>query len=147
MKSVHILLVEDNEGDIYLIKEAFEQIKLVNNISVLKDGEKAIQFLLKTDSFRDAETPDLIILDVNLPRKNGHEVLEFIKKDETLKLIPVIILTTSSSDKDIRRSYENYANCYITKPVEVDAFLNTIISIEDFWINIVKLPSNFKKDE
>lgn len=141
MKSVQILLVEDNEGDILLIEEAFDEAKLANSISVVKNGEKAIQFLNKEEPFSSAVTPDLIILDVNLPRKNGHEVLQFIKSSGALKHIPVIMLTTSSSDKDISLSYENHANCYITKPVEVDDFLRAVTSIEDFWISLVQLPT------
>lgn len=142
MKSIQILLVEDNEGDIMLIEEAFDEAKLVNTISVMKNGEKAIQFLNKEEPFNDAVTPDLVILDVNLPRKNGHEVLQFIKSSSALKHIPVIMLTTSSSDKDISLSYENHANCYITKPVEVDDFIRAVTSIEDFWISLVQLPNH-----
>lgn len=142
MKSVQILLVEDNEGDILLIEEAFDEAKLTNNMSVVKNGEKAIQFLNKEGSYSNAPIPDLVILDVNLPRKNGHEVLQFIKSSDDLKHIPVIMLTTSSSDKDISLSYENHANCYITKPVEVDDFLRAVTSIEDFWISLVQLPKH-----
>lgn len=142
MKPVHILLVEDNEGDILLIEEAFEKARLVNNITVVRNGEAAIQFLLKEGDYFNVKPPDLIILDVNLPRKNGHEVLEFIKTSDDLKQIPVIMLTTSSSDKDIERSYEKHANCYITKPVNVDDFMKAVMSIENFWINLVELPPN-----
>jgi len=142
MKSIHILLVEDNEGDIMLIEEAFDEVNLTRDMSVLKDGEKAIKFLKKEGKYSDAGVPDLIILDVNLPRVNGHEVLQFIKFDEKLKHIPVIMLTTSSSDKDIMLSYENHANCYMTKPVEVDDFLAAISKIEEFWIRLAQLPHN-----
>lgn len=141
MKSIHILLVEDNEGDILLIKEAFEEGKVINKISVVKDGEKAIRFLNQEEKFTDLPVPDLIILDVNLPRKSGHEVLTHIKESAALKHIPVIMLTTSSSEKDIMQSYENHANCYITKPVNVDEFLKAVVKIEQFWISLVKLPS------
>ncbi|MCC5940837.1 MAG: response regulator [Balneolaceae bacterium] len=141
MKSIHILLVEDNEGDILLIEEAFEEAKLVNDLSIAKDGEKAIAFLKKEGSFKDVKTPDLIILDVNLPRKNGHEVLKFIKQHDQLKKIPVIMLTTSSSERDITLSYENHANCFITKPIEAEDFLNAVLSIENFWLSLVKLPT------
>ncbi|MGM0460185.1 MAG: response regulator [Bacteroidota bacterium] len=137
---IHILLVEDNDGDILLIEEAFEEAKLMNKVSIVKDGEKAIHFLTRQGDFSDAGTPDLILLDVNLPRKNGHEVLEFVKTNEMLKHIPVIMLTTSSSDKDVLKSYKNHANCYITKPVEVEEFLKAITKIKNFWINLVKLP-------
>lgn len=140
MKPIHILLVEDNDGDILLIKEAFEDAKLANRISVVKNGEKAIYFLEKKEGFEDAETPDLVILDVNLPRKNGHEVLHFIKTTESLIQIPVIMLTTSSSEQDIVKSYKEHANCYITKPVDVDDFLNAVLDIENFWISLVQLP-------
>lgn len=141
MKSIHILLIEDNEGDILLTKEAFEDAKILNQLSVARDGQQAIQFLEKMAPFTEVETPDLILLDVNLPKKNGHEVLQYIKGSKALKHIPVIMLTTSVSEKDISKSYENHANCYITKPVEVEDFLNVISSIEDFWIKIVQLPN------
>ncbi len=142
MKSIHILLVEDNEGDIMLIKEAFEEAKLANELTILKDGEQAITYLEKKGSYKEAGVPDLIVLDVNLPRVNGHEVLQFIKYNSKLKHIPVIMLTTSSSNTDIKLSYDNYVNCYITKPVDVDNFMNAIISIEEFWVHLVKLPIN-----
>ncbi|TVR37376.1 MAG: response regulator [Balneolaceae bacterium] len=141
MKPIHILIVEDNEGDIMLIKEAFEEAKLVNEISIVRDGEKAMHFLEKKGVYGDVKVPDLIILDVNLPRKNGHEVLEFIKTNDQLMLIPVIMLTTSSSENDIVKSYKNHANCYITKPVEVDDFLKAVLEIEEFWISLVQLPT------
>lgn len=142
MKPVHILLIEDNEGDILFIKEAFEETRLANEITVLRNGEKAIKYLQKKGEYQNAITPDLIILDVNLPRKSGHEVLQFIKFTGDLKVIPVIMLTTSSSDQDITKSYENYVNCYITKPAEVDEFLEAVTRIENFWFNLVKLPVN-----
>ncbi len=141
MDPIHILLVEDNEGDILLIKEAFEEARIVNKISTVKDGEQAILYLTKSDPYSDVDMPDLILLDVNLPRKNGHEVLAFIKTSPGLKHIPVVMLTTSSAEKDIIESYKNHANCYINKPVEVDKFLNAILKIEEFWIQLVKLPS------
>lgn len=141
MRSIHILLVEDNEGDILLTKEALQEGKVINQISVVRDGEEALDFLNKEGKYTDADFPDLILLDVNLPRKNGHEVLHFVKTSEHIKHIPVIMLTTSSSEKDIKLSYSNHANCYITKPVESDSFLNVVAGIESFWINIVKLPS------
>ncbi|CAN5191775.1 response regulator [soil metagenome] len=141
MDSIHILLVEDNEGDILLIKEAFEEARILNTISAVKDGEKAIRYLNKTGSYNDVKSPDLILLDVNLPRKSGHEVLAFIKNNANLKQIPVVMLTTSSAEKDIIETCKNHANCYITKPVEVDEFLQAITQIENFWIQLVKLPS------
>ena len=136
-----ILLVEDNEGDILLTKEALEDAKLFIKLSVVKDGKEAIDFTGKQGKYPDVEMPDLMLLDVNLPKKNGHEVLKYIKGNENLKHIPVIMLTTSSSEKDINLSYNNYANCYITKPVEVNDFLAVVATIENFWISIVKLPT------
>ena len=147
MKPIHILLVEDNEGDIFLVTEALEEGKIVNKISVAKDGKEAIDFLDRKGKYQNAAMPDLILLDVNLPKKNGHEVLEYIKGQEYLKQIPVIMLTTSSAEKDILLSYKNHANCFITKPVDVDSFLKVIYSIENFWINIVALPANKTNDK
>ena len=140
MESIHILLIEDNEGDVLLIKEAFKDAKIVNNISTVNNGEKAIRFLEKSSPYEDQRTPDLILLDINLPRMNGKEVLSFVKGSSALKHIPVIILTTSSDDKDILDSYKNQANCYITKPVDVDDFFRTVSKIENFWVQLVKLP-------
>lgn len=140
MQPIHILLVEDNEGDILLTTEAFEDAKIVIQLSVVKDGQAAIDSLTKQHNFSAVELPDLILLDINLPKKNGHEVLKFIKEDENLKHIPVIMLTTSSFKKDINLAYENYANYYITKPIEIKDFLTVVTSIESFWISIVNLP-------
>lgn len=140
MKPIHILLAEDSEGDILLTTEALEEGRILNTLSVVRDGYEAICFLEKTGKYRDVERPDLILLDVNMPKKSGHEVLLFIKHHEHLKTIPVIILTTSSSEKDVHTSYQNYANCYIVKPVEVDNFLKVIATIEDFWLQITRLP-------
>jgi CheY-like chemotaxis protein len=140
MKSVHILLVEDNEGDILLTTEALSEGKIANTISVVRDGHEALQFLNKDGSYAHAEKPDLILLDVNLPKKNGHEVLLWIKSQDHLKHIPVIMLTTSSSEKDIYLSYQCYASCYITKPVELNTFMEVVATIENFWIHIVQLP-------
>ncbi|MDB5202926.1 MAG: two-component system response regulator [Ferruginibacter sp.] len=140
MNQIHILLVEDNEGDILLTKEAFEEGKIVNKISIVRDGKAALDFLEKKAEFQHAERPDLILLDVNLPKMNGHEVLEYIKTSVQLRTIPVIMLTTSSSENDITCSYKHYANCFITKPVEMDSFLEVVSSIENFWISIVRLP-------
>ena len=142
MKKIHILLVEDNEGDIYLTTEALEEKKIINHISIVKDGQSAIDFIYKRGAYADAKTPDLILLDVNLPKKNGHEVLTEIKSNELTKHIPVIVLTTSSSEKDINSCYQNHANCYITKPVEAEEFLQAISTIEGFWLSIVSLPKN-----
>jgi CheY-like chemotaxis protein len=141
MTPVHILLVEDNEGDILLIEEAFEEGKLNTDLSKVRDGEKAIQFLKKQGEFSDEKTPDLVILDINLPRKNGHEVLRFIKNSAEYKHIPVIMLTTSSSEKDVLKSYKEHANCYITKPLGADEFIKAVTGIEIFWLQLVKLPT------
>jgi chemotaxis family two-component system response regulator Rcp1 len=138
MQQIHILLVDDNEGDILLTREALDDARIVNKISIAYDGLEAIRFLKKEPVGRD--TPDLILLDINLPKINGTEVLAFIKNDPDLKRIPVIMLTTSSAEKDILASYENHANCYITKPVDLDRFMNVVRTIENFWISIVKLP-------
>jgi chemotaxis family two-component system response regulator Rcp1 len=138
MQQIHILLVDDNEGDILLTREALDDARIVNKISIAYDGLEAIRFLKRQPVGKD--TPDLILLDINLPKINGTEVLAFIKNDPDLKRIPVIMLTTSSAEKDILASYENHANCYITKPVDLDRFMNVVRTIENFWISIVKLP-------
>ena len=139
MQQIHILLVDDNEGDILLTREALEEARIINKISIAYDGVQAIDRLKK--AARGAgDMPDLILLDINLPKMNGTEVLSIIKNDPELRRIPVIMLTTSSSEKDILASYDNYANCYITKPVDLDRFMDVVRTIEDFWISIVKLP-------
>ncbi|MEO8885147.1 MAG: response regulator [Mucilaginibacter sp.] len=138
MKSIHILLVEDNEGDILLTTEALEESKIINKITVLRDGKKAIDFF---ENLKDKnDIPELVLLDINLPKKSGHEVLVYIKNNEKYKQIPVIMLTTSSSENDILGSYKNHVNCYITKPIEVQDFMRAVAKIEDFWINIVSIP-------
>lgn len=144
IKPIRILLVEDNEGDILLTTEALKEGKITNSISIVKDGWEAIQFLEKTGKYENEISPDLVLLDVNLPKMSGHEVLVRVKANDAIKQIPIIMLTTSSSEKDIMQSYKNYANCYITKPVEVSDFLDVIASIEDFWITIVQLPKKNK---
>lgn len=140
MKNIHILLVEDNEGDILLTLEALDERKIMNKVSVVRNGKQALDFVFKEGEYANAETPDLILLDVNLPLKNGHEVLHAIKTDQRTMKIPVIMLTTSSSERDINLSYQYHANCFVTKPVEMDAFLRAINTIEDFWIQLVQLP-------
>lgn len=141
MNSIHILLAEDNEGDILLTTEALEDDLALKKISVVKDGKEAMNFLEKKGKFVHAEHPDLILLDINLPKKNGHEVLKFIKESKTLRHIPVIMFTTSSSKKDIMECYQNFANCYITKPLEVDEFTNVVLQIKEFWVNAAHLPA------
>lgn len=140
MKPVYILLVEDNEGDILLTTEALEAGKIINRINVLRDGKQALDFLKGLTEENVKDWPDLILLDINLPKKNGHEVLQYIKSSETIRHIPVIMLTTSSAENDINQSYHNFANCYITKPVELNEFMDAIATIENFWVSIVKLP-------
>lgn len=137
---VQVLLVEDNEGDILLTKEAFEDSSMINLLHIVKDGKEAINYLNKDNGYEDASLPDLLLLDINLPKKNGHEVLKHIKSTESIKHIPVIMLTTSSSEKDINLSYMNYASCYITKPVEAEDFLNMVSAVGKFWMSVVKLP-------
>lgn len=145
MKHAHILLVEDNAGDVLLTVEALEERKIINKVSVVRNGKDALDFVFKRGAYSTAETPDLILLDVNLPLKNGHEVLKAIKSDPNTRQIPVIMLTTSSSETDIKKAYEEHANCYITKPVEVEDFLQAVLSIEEFWFQLVKLPKATKK--
>lgn len=140
MKPIHILLVEDNEGDIVLTRDALEEYKIATNTSIARDGKAAIELLDELWQKGPVFLPDLILLDINLPKKNGQEVLHAIKTDDRFKDIPVIMLTTSSSQEDILRAYQNHANCFITKPVEADQFLEVVSSIENFWISIVKLP-------
>jgi CheY-like chemotaxis protein len=137
MKLIKILLIEDNEGDILLTREALQDSKITNTVNVIRDGEAAINFFLNL--VNKEELPDLILLDINLPKKSGHEVLVYLKNNEKYKQIPVIILTTSSSERDITLSYKNYANCFITKPMDVTEFMHVIIKIEEFWFNIVTL--------
>jgi CheY-like chemotaxis protein len=138
MQQIHILLVDDNEGDILLTKEALDDARIINKISIAYDGIEALRFLRK--QIGGANMPDLILLDINLPKMDGTELLGIVKADPDLKRIPVIMLTTSSAEKDILASYDNYANCYITKPVDLDRFMDVVRTIEDFWISIVKLP-------
>jgi len=138
-RPVEVLLVEDNPGDIRLTQEAFKEGRVFVNLTVANDGVEAME-LLKGQSSNGKRRPDLILLDLNLPRKNGREVLVEIKADEELRRIPVIVMTTSKAEQDIHRAYNLNANCYITKPVELDEFLNVVRSIEDFWLTIVTLP-------
>ena len=140
VQPINILLVEDNPGDVRLIMEAFKNAKVYNNIQVQIDGESAIQFLLKQGKYKYAPRPDLILLDLNLPKKDGREVLNIIKQDKNLKPIPVVILTTSTAEEDIIDTYNKHANSYITKPVDLDQFFQVVESIQDFWLSIVKLP-------
>lgn len=144
-KPIDILLIEDNPGDVRLTKEVLKEGKVSNNLSVVKDGVEAIKFLRREGQYAAEPQPDLILLDLNLPRMDGREVLEKIKKDPNWQLIPVVILTTSSAEEDIIKSYNLHANCYITKPVDLDQFINVVKSVEDFWLTVVKLPPNSMK--
>lgn len=137
-----ILLVEDNEGDIVLTMEALMESQIPNEVIIKKDGEAAISYLRELKLSQPNQLPDLILLDINLPKMNGHEVLTEIKSDPELKKIPIIVLTTSSSENDIQDAYSNHANCYITKPVDVNDFLRVTSKIEEFWFNVVKLPTS-----
>ena len=139
-RPIEILLVEDNPGDVRLTIEALKEAKVRNRLSVAPDGVEALAFLRREGTYAEAARPDLILLDLNLPRKDGREVLAEIKGDASLRAIPVVILTTSRADQDILRSYELHANCYITKPVDLDQFITVVKSIESFWLTIVTLP-------
>lgn len=141
-KPVEILLVEDNEGDVGLIEEVLEEMNIRNKLNVATDGEEAILFLHNEGKFSGSPRPDIVLLDLNLPKKDGREVLKEIKADCNLKNIPVVILTTSGSEKDILRAYDLHANAYITKPLDFDQFIKVIESIGNFWLEIVKLPTN-----
>jgi len=140
-KPVEILLVEDNKGDVGLIEEVFEEAKIKNSLHVAEDGEEAMLYLHAEGKFSGSRRPDIILLDLNLPKKDGREVLREIKEDINLKNIPVIILTSSSAENDITRAYELHANAYVTKPLNFDQFIKVVGSIESFWLEIVKLPS------
>jgi CheY-like chemotaxis protein len=140
-KTVEILLIEDNPGDVRLTREVLKEGKIWNNLNVVEDGVQALNFLHREGKYVHAPHPDLILLDLNLPKKDGREVLAAIKLDATLKRIPVIVLTTSQAEEDILNAYDLYANCYITKPIDLDQFTTVIRSIENFWLTIVKLPS------
>lgn len=141
LQPIEILLVEDNPGDTRLAKEALKESKLINNLSVAEDGVEAMNFLHKTGKYLNVPRPDLIILDLNLPKKDGREVLAEIKNDDDLKRIPVVILTISKAEEDILKSYNLHANCFITKPLDLNQFIKVVKSIEDFWLTIVKLPN------
>lgn len=137
---IEILLVEDNPGDVRLTIEALKEGKVANQINVVMDGIDAMAFLRREGKYENAPIPDLILLDLNLPKKNGREVLAEIKMDPKLKYIPVVVLTTSQAEKDIIMTYNMHANCYITKPVDFDQFISVVKSIENFWFTVVKLP-------
>ena len=146
VRPVEILLVEDNPGDVRLTLEALKENKILNRFHVAVDGVQALSFLRKGGLFAGAPRPDLILLDLNLPKKDGREVLAEIKADPELKRIPVVILTTSKAEEDIARTYDLHANCYITKPVDLEQFIHVVKCIENFWLEIVKLPGDIKHD-
>jgi chemotaxis family two-component system response regulator Rcp1 len=141
---VDILLVEDNPGDVRLTKELLKESKIHNNLTVIDNGEDALVFLRRGGKYPEATLPDLILLDLNLPRKNGAEVLASIKSDPVLRRIPVVVLTSSKAEEDIARAYDLHANCYISKPVGLEQFATVVKSIDDFWLSIVKLPRHQK---
>ncbi len=144
VRPLEILLVEDSPSDTELTVEALKEAKVHNHLSVVEDGVQALQFLRQQGPFAEAPRPDLIMLDLNLPRKDGREVLAEIKADERLKTIPVVVLTTSRAEQDVLRAYELHANCYVTKPVGFEQFLEVVRSIEDFWLVLVSLPPHLK---
>ncbi|GAA4631389.1 response regulator [Actinoallomurus vinaceus] len=140
IRPIEVLLVEDDPGDVVLTKEAFADNKVNNTLSIVSDGEEAMRFLRREDDYADAPRPDLVLLDLNLPRMDGRQVLEAIKADDTLRTIPVVVLTTSEAEEDIVRSYRLHANAYVTKPVDLDQFIRVVRQIDDFFVSVVKLP-------
>ena len=139
---IQVLLVEDDPGDVLITREAFEENKVRNQLNVVNDGVKALAYLRQEGGYADAPRPDLILLDLNLPKMGGHEVLEQIKSDADLQRIPVVVLTTSDAEEDVLRSYNLHANAYVTKPVDFERFLSVVRQIDDFFVTVVKLPSN-----
>lgn len=137
---IRILLVEDNPADVVLIKQAFSEVEIPHQLSVCRDGQEGLEYLRKENSFQNAETPDLVLLDINMPRLNGLELLEIIKTDDIMGVIPVVILTTSESEEDILKSYQLHVSSYIRKPVEFSEFLSAIQQIQEYWFSIVKYP-------
>ena len=140
VRPIEILLVEDSSTDIMMAREALAEAKVLNHLSVIENGEEALRFLRRQEPFADAPRPDLILLDLNLPRRSGQEVLDAIKTDEALKRIPVVILTTSRADQDVLQAYDLHANCYISKPLDFGQFAEVVRSIEQFWLCVVALP-------
>jgi CheY-like chemotaxis protein len=138
---IEVLLVEDDPGDVLLIQEAFADNKLLNNLNVVNDGEQALAYLRREGPYADAPRPDLMLLDLNLPRKDGREVLQEVKSDEGLRTIPVVVLTTSEAEEDVLRSYQLHANAYVAKPVDFERFVSIVRQIDDFFVSVVRLPS------
>lgn len=141
-RAIEILLVEDNPGDVRLTQEALKENKIRNNLHVAKDGVEAMQFLRRMKGYEKSPRPDLILLDLNLPKKDGREVLAEIKTDEKLRAIPVVILTTSVAEEDVAKSYDMHVNCYVRKPIDLNRFIEVVKVIENFWLSIVELPKN-----
>ena len=139
---IEVLLVEDDPGDVQLTKEAFEEHKVRNKLNVVRDGEEALSYLRREGDFADAPRPDLILLDLNLPKYDGRQLLEKIKSDPDLSRIPVVVLTTSSAEEDILKSYKLHANAYVTKPVDLDQFMKAVRQIDEFFVQVVRLPGN-----
>jgi two-component system, chemotaxis family, response regulator Rcp1 len=139
---IEILLVEDNPGDVRLTREALKEGKVYSNLHTVKDGVEAMEFLRRQGKYKAVPRPDIILLDLNLPKKDGREVLEEIKTDEDLKRIPVVVLTTSKAEEDVLRTYNLHANCYVTKPVDLEKFMVVVKSIDIFWLTVVTLPPN-----
>lgn len=139
-KKVDILLVEDNPGDILLTQEAFRSAKVANELYVARDGEEALQFLRKQGPHANAITPDIVLLDLNLPRIDGREVLQEIKSDPNLRKLPVVVLTSSEAETDVARTYDLHVNCYVVKPIDFDKFMDVVQAINNFWLTVVKLP-------
>ena len=140
IRTIDILMVEDDPGDVRLTSEALKGSKLLHSLNVVEDGVAALDYLRKVPPYQDAVRPDLVLLDLNLPRKDGREVLAAMKQDEALRVIPVVILTTSQAEEDVLRAYNLNANCYVTKPVDFDQFMRIVRTIEEFWLNVVTLP-------
>jgi CheY-like chemotaxis protein len=137
---VEILLVEDDPGDVLMTREALAESKVLNNLTVVSNGEEALRYLLREGEYADAVRPDLVLLDLNLPRVDGREVLARVKADERLRTIPVVVLTTSEAEEDVLRSYQLHANAYVTKPVDFESFVDVIRQVDDFFISVVRLP-------
>lgn len=139
---IEVLLVEDDPGDVLMTREAFADYKVANNLHVVSDGEQALAFLRKTGPFTEAPTPDLVLLDLNLPRVDGRQVLAEVKADEALRRIPVVVLTTSEAEEDVLRSYDLHANAYVTKPVDFERFVEVVRQIDQFFVSVVRLPKH-----
>ncbi len=144
IRMIEILMVDDDEGDALMTQEALEDAKFANNFYTVHDGLEALEFMEQRGRFADAPRPDLVLLDINMPRMNGHEVLSWMREQDAYKLTPVVILTTSSSDEDVLKSYEKHANCFVTKPVDLQQFNKVVQVIDEFWTSIVRLPPKQK---